>query len=39
MTTSLMVACLTMIFATLIAVPASYALTRCEFRGKALPCS
>ena len=35
MTTSLMVACLTMVFATLIAVPASYALTRCEFRGKA----
>jgi ABC-type molybdate transport system permease subunit len=25
-----------MIFATLIAVPAAYALTRCEFRGKAV---
>jgi putative spermidine/putrescine transport system permease protein len=36
MTTSLLVACLTMVFATLIAVPASYALTRCEFRGKAV---
>ncbi len=36
MTTSLMVACLTMIFATIIAVPAAYALTRCEFRGKAV---
>jgi putative spermidine/putrescine transport system permease protein len=36
MTTSLMVSCLTMVFATLIAVPAAYALTRCEFRGKAV---
>lgn len=35
MTTSLWVACMTMILATLVAVPASYALTRCEFRGKA----
>jgi putative spermidine/putrescine transport system permease protein len=34
MTTSLWVACLTMVLATLVAVPASYALTRCEFRGK-----
>ena len=31
MSTSLLVACLTMIFATIIAVPAAYALTRCEF--------
>jgi putative spermidine/putrescine transport system permease protein len=36
MTTSLMVACLTMVFATIVAVPAAYALTRCEFRGKAV---
>ncbi|WP_375737881.1 ABC transporter permease [Pseudomonas boanensis] len=34
--TSLLVACLTMVLATLIAVPAAYALTRCEFRGKAV---
>ncbi len=34
MATSLWVACLTMILATIVAVPASYALTRCEFRGK-----
>lgn len=34
--TSLLVSCLTMVLATLVAVPASYALTRCEFRGKAL---
>ncbi len=36
MSTSLLVSCLTMIFATIIAVPAAYALTRCEFRGKAV---
>jgi len=36
MTTSLLVACLTMVFATLVAVPAAYALVRCEFRGKAV---
>jgi len=36
MATSLLVSCLTMVFATLIAVPAAYALTRCEFRGKAV---
>ncbi|MCO6055681.1 ABC transporter permease [Pseudomonas sp. MOB-449] len=34
LTTSLLVSCLTMVLATLVAVPASYALTRCEFRGK-----
>jgi putative spermidine/putrescine transport system permease protein len=34
-TTSLLVATLSMLFATLIAVPAAYALVRCEFRGKA----
>lgn len=34
--TSLLVSCLTMLLATLVAVPASYALTRCEFRGKAV---
>ncbi|MBT8764565.1 ABC transporter permease [Metapseudomonas boanensis] len=34
--TSLLVACLSMVLATLIAVPAAYALTRCEFRGKAV---
>ncbi|WP_044871573.1 ABC transporter permease [Pseudomonas sp. LFM046] len=36
LTTSLLVSCLTMVLATLVAVPASYALTRCEFRGKAV---
>ncbi|NWA00651.1 ABC transporter permease [Pseudomonas gingeri] len=36
MTTSLLVACLTMVLATLVAVPAAYALVRCEFRGKAV---
>lgn len=36
LTTSLLVSCLTMILATLIAVPAAYALVRCEFRGKAV---
>lgn len=36
LTTSLLVSCLTMVLATLVAVPAAYALTRCEFRGKAL---
>lgn len=36
LTTSLLVSCLTMVLATLVAVPAAYALTRCEFRGKAV---
>ncbi|MCG4454643.1 MULTISPECIES: ABC transporter permease [unclassified Pseudomonas] len=35
LTTSLLVATLSMLFATLVAVPAAYALVRCEFRGKA----
>ncbi|TWC36226.1 putative spermidine/putrescine transport system permease protein [Pseudomonas sp. SJZ079] len=35
LTTSLLVSTLSMLFATLIAVPAAYALVRCEFRGKA----
>lgn len=34
--TSLWVATLTMLFATLAAVPAAYALTRCRFRGRAV---
>jgi putative spermidine/putrescine transport system permease protein len=34
--TSLLVATLSMLGATLIAVPAAYALVRCEFRGKAV---
>jgi len=36
LTTSLLVATLSMLGATLIAVPAAYALVRCEFRGKAV---
>ncbi|MCP8688233.1 ABC transporter permease [Marinobacterium sedimentorum] len=36
LTTSLLVACLTMLIATAIAVPAAYALVRCEFHGKAV---
>lgn len=36
LTTSLLVATLTMLLATLIAVPAAYALVRCEFPGKAV---
>ncbi|MDA7088185.1 ABC transporter permease [Pseudomonas sp. SA3-5] len=36
LTTSLLVATLSMLFATLVAVPAAYALVRCEFRGKAV---
>lgn len=35
-TISLTVSLLTMVLATLVAVPASYALTRCQFRGKAI---
>ncbi len=35
-TTSLLVAFQTMILATLAAIPAAYAITRCRFRGKAL---
>ena len=36
LTTSLLVATLSMLGATLVAVPAAYALVRCEFRGKAV---
>jgi putative spermidine/putrescine transport system permease protein len=36
LTTNLLVACLTMLIATAIAVPAAYALVRCEFHGKAI---